>query len=240
MVDLTHKVALVTGASRGIGRSISVALAEKGASLFLASRNLAKLRQVEKEIRDRGGRAVVHTFDLAVEQEIIDLFQDIQKTFGRLDIAVHNAGVGYFSNIVDVPMIEFDKIMQVNLRGTFLCCQQSLKLMIPQGSGYIINISSMQGIKAYPKQSVYAASKHGIMGISKALAAEAQKHHIRVSVILPGAVDTELIGDARPDLDRSVLIYPEDISKTVLYLLSLSERAMVDQVVIRRSTATPF
>jgi 3-oxoacyl-[acyl-carrier protein] reductase len=98
----------------------------------------------------------------------------------------------------------------------------------------------MQGIKGYPKQSAYAATKHGIMGMTKSLSAEAQKHNIRVSVILPGAVDTELITDARPELDRSLLIHPEDISKAVLFLLSLSGRAMVDMLVIRRSTASPF
>ncbi len=112
--------------------------------------------------------------------------------------------------------------------------------MIPQKSGYIINISSVQGVKAYRQQSIYAASKHAVMGMSKALAAEVQEHNIRISAILPGGVDTDLISDARPDLDRSILIKPEDIAQTVLYLLSLSDRAMVDQVMVRRFTSTQF
>jgi NAD(P)-dependent dehydrogenase (short-subunit alcohol dehydrogenase family) len=239
-VDISDKTALVTGASRGIGKSISLALAGSGARLVLSARDTRKLEQVEKEVRDRGGSAVVIPSDLAKEEDIASLFEGIKKQFGRLDIAVHNAGIGYFEDLVDFPMDKFDEIFRVNMRGTFLCCKYAMKLMIPARAGYIINISSMQGIKGYTKQSAYAASKHGIVGMTKSLSAEAQKHNIRVSVILPGAVDTELIADARPDLDRSLLIRSEDISKAVLFLLSLSDRAMVDMLVIRRSTASPF
>jgi NAD(P)-dependent dehydrogenase (short-subunit alcohol dehydrogenase family) len=217
-----------------------LALAGSGARLVLSARDTRKLEQVEKEVRDRGGSAVVIPSDLAKEEDIASLFEGIKKQFGRLDIAVHNAGIGYFEDLVDFPMDKFDEIFRVNMRGTFLCCKYAMKLMIPARAGYIINISSMQGIKGYTKQSAYAASKHGIVGMTKSLSAEAQKHNIRVSVILPGAVDTELIADARPDLDRSLLIRSEDISKAVLFLLSLSDRAMVDMLVIRRSTASPF
>jgi 3-oxoacyl-[acyl-carrier protein] reductase len=112
--------------------------------------------------------------------------------------------------------------------------------MVAQRSGAIINISSVVGFKGYPNQAAYTASKHGVVGLTKSLAAEAQEHDIRVSVILPGGVDTHLVGDARPDLDRSVLMQPEDIAQTVLYLLSLSDRAHVDQIYIRRRTSKPF
>ena len=239
-IDISNRTALVTGASRGIGRSISLALAHAGARVILSARDTRKLEQVEREIKDGGGSAVVIPSDLAKEEDIASLFGEIKKRFGRLDISVHNAGVGYFEDLVDFPMDRFDEIFRVNMRGTFLCCKYAMKLMIPARAGYIINISSMQGIKGYTKQSAYAASKHGIMGMTKSLSAEAQKHNIRVSVVLPGAVDTELISDARPDLDRSLLIPPEDISKAVIFLLSLSDRAMVDMLVVRRSTASPF
>ena len=239
-LDIKNKTALVTGASRGIGKSISVALAESGARVILSARDTRRLETVRKEINDKGGDAVAIPADLSEEEDIVSLFEEIKKQYERLDIAVHNAGVGYFEDLVDFPMDKFDEIFRVNMRGTFLCCKHAMKLMIPARAGYIINVSSMQGIKGYPKQSAYAATKHGIMGMTKSLSAEAQKHNIRVSVILPGAVDTELIADARPELDRSLLIHPEDISKAVLFLLSLSGRAMVDMLVIRRSTASPF
>jgi NAD(P)-dependent dehydrogenase (short-subunit alcohol dehydrogenase family) len=239
-LDIKNKTALVTGASRGIGKSISVALAESGARVILSARDTRRLETVRKEINDKGGNAVAIPADLSEEADIVSLFDEIKKRYERLDIAVHNAGVGYFEDLADFPMDKFDEIFRVNMRGTFLCCKHAMKLMIPARAGYIINVSSMQGIKGYPKQSAYAATKHGIMGMTKSLSAEAQKHNIRVSVILPGAVDTELITDARPELDRSLLIHPEDISKAVLFLLSLSGRAMVDMLVIRRSTASPF
>jgi NAD(P)-dependent dehydrogenase (short-subunit alcohol dehydrogenase family) len=238
--DISGKTALVTGASRGIGKSISLALAGSGARVVLSARNVEKLRQVEEEIREKGGEAAVIPCDLAKEGDISSLFARIGEQFGGLDISVHNAGIGYFEEVVEFPLDKFDEIFRVNMRGTFLCCKSAMKLMIPAGSGHIINISSMQGIKGYPKHGVYAASKHGIVGLTKSLSAEAQQHNIRVSVILPGGVDTELIVESRPTLDRSEYIHPEDISKAVLFLLSLSERAMVDMIVMRRSSSSPF
>ena len=141
---------------------------------------------------------------------------------------------------MDFPSSDYDKIMDINLKGVFLCCREAMRLMVPAGRGYIINISSVVGFKGYPEQSAYTASKHGVMGLTKSLSVEAQEHNIRVSVILPGGVDTDLVRAARPDLDRTVLIPPEDIADTVLYLLSLSERAVVDQVYIRRRNSAPF
>jgi 3-oxoacyl-[acyl-carrier protein] reductase len=112
--------------------------------------------------------------------------------------------------------------------------------MIPQKSGYIINVASVVGFKGYVNQAAYTATKHGVMGLTKVLSAEAQPHGIRTSAILPGGVDTDMVGDARPDLDRSVLLQPSDIAQTVMYLLSLSERAAIDQIYIRRRNSTPF
>ena len=142
--------------------------------------------------------------------------------------------------MVDFSMEDFDRLIDINLRAVYSCCQQALKIMIPAKKGYIINLSSVVGIKGYPRQTAYGAAKHGVMGLTKALAAEVAEHDIRVSVILPGGVDTNLIREVRPDLDSSVLMQPEDIADAVLYLLELPERAMVDQIYIRRSKSSPF
>jgi 3-oxoacyl-[acyl-carrier protein] reductase len=112
--------------------------------------------------------------------------------------------------------------------------------MVPQRSGYIINISSVVGFKGYENQSAYTATKHAVVGMTKTLTLEAQKYNIRASVIHPGGVDTDLAGEARPDLDRSILMQPEDIAQTVLFLLSLSDRAAVDEIYIRRRGSSPF
>jgi len=239
-VELKNQVALVTGASRGMGRSISLALAEAGAHVILAARNEDRLQKVKQEIIVKGGLATPLKTDISVEQEIISLFETIKENCGRLDIVVNNAGIGIWGKLVDFAIEDFDKLINVNLRSMYICCQQALKMMIPAGSGFIINLSSVVGFKGYVNQSAYTATKHGVMGLTKSLAAEVQEHGISVSAILPGGVDTDFIGAARPDLDRSILIPPEDIAKTVLFMLSLSDRTMVDQIYIRRRTGTPF
>ncbi len=238
--NLNGKIALVTGASRGIGKAISLALAGTGATVILSARTVEKLKRVKTEIEKDGGKAEVLPVDISKTSDIINLFRDIKDRFGRLDILINNAAIGIFGDMADLTAEDFDKTFEVNVKSIFTTSKQALKMMIPQKSGYIINISSIMGVKAYKQQSIYAASKHAVMGMSKALAAEVQEHNIRVSAILPGGVDTDLISDARPDLDRSILIKPEDIAQTVLYLLSLSDRAMVDQVIVRRFTSTPF
>lgn len=239
-VNLHDHVALVTGASRGIGRSIGIALADAGAHVVLSARSRDALESVKEEISERGGSATAAASDVSSEQETVALFDRIWEQFGRLDILVNNAGIGIWGKLVDFDMKDFDRLMSVNVRGMYLCCQRALKLMIPKKQGYIFNISSVVGFKGYPRQSAYTASKHAVMGITKSLAVEVQKHNICVTAILPGGVDTSFIGDARPDLDRSVLMPPEDIAHTVLYLLSLSNRAWVDQIHIRRRNGTPF
>ncbi len=239
-VDLKGCVAIVTGASRGIGRSISLALAEAGAHVVLAARHIDDLKKVEGEIAGRGGKATPVTADIGIEKDIESLFSRVKKDLGRLDILVNNAAFGIWGELVDFSMKDFDRMMNVNARGFYICCQQAMKIMIPAGRGYIINISSVVGFKGYPNQSAYTASKHAVMGITKSLAVEAQKYGICVSAIQPGAVDTDLALKARPDLDRTILLRPDDIAHTVLYLLSLSGRAWVDQIYIRRRTSTPF
>ncbi len=238
--DLHGQVALVTGAGRGIGRAIALALARQGAHVVAAARTIDQIESVASEIADSGGAATPIAVDIADEQSIAARFHQISEQPGRLDILINNAGLGLYGPVADFPAADFDRVMAVNVRGTFLCCQAAMRLMIPKRSGYILNVSSVVGFKGYPNQAAYTASKHGVMGLTKSLAVEAQEHGIRVSAILPGGVDTEMVAQARPDLDRSILIQPDDIARTVLYLLSLSDRAHVDQIYIRRKTGSPF
>ncbi len=231
---------MITGASKGIGRSISRSLAAKGIKVLLAARSEKLLDILKNEIEGSGGFARVYPVDLRKDNDILKLFKQIKKDFNQLDILINNAGVVKSGNMVDFSMEDFDMLIDINLRAVYYCCQQALKMMIPVRNGYIINLSSVVGIKGYSGQTAYGSVKHGVMGLTKALAAEVAEHTIKVSVILPGGVDTDLIREARPDLDSSVLMQPEDIADTVLYLLELPKRAMVDQIYIRRSKSTPF
>ena len=153
---------------------------------------------------------------------------------------MNNAGLGISGPLADFPEASLDTLMAVNVRGVFLCCQKAMRMMVPARRGYIINISSVVGFKGYANQAAYAASKHAVMGITKALAVEAQPHGIRVSAVLPGAVDTGLMDALRPDLDKALLMKPEDVADAVLFLLSLSDSAAVDEIYIRRRTSAPF
>jgi NAD(P)-dependent dehydrogenase (short-subunit alcohol dehydrogenase family) len=239
-LNLQGKAAVVTGAGRGIGRAISLALGRAGASVVVVARTMEQIESVANEITSARGKAIAIRADMAEEGDIRSLFDQVNERFGRLDVLVNNAGVGLFGPVAEFSAADFDRVVSVNLRGTFLCCRQAMRAMIPQGRGYIINISSVVGFKGYPNQAAYSAAKHGIMGLTKSLSVEAQQHGIRVSAVLPGGVDTDLIRAARPDLDTSVLMQPEDIAQTVMYLLSLSEQAAVDQIYIRRRTSQPF
>lgn len=239
-MDMKDRVAIVTGSGRGIGRAIAVKLARSGAHVVLTSRTEEQLQEVASEIISSGGSAEVCTADLAKEQDIIALFKNVAVNCGQLDILINNAGFGIFGPVADFSAEDLDAVLGVNLRGCFLCCREAMKLMIPRKSGYIINISSVVGFKGYPNQAAYTAAKHGIMGITKSLAVEAQEHNIRVSVISPGGVDTDMIRQARPDLDPELLLKPEDIAQSIEYLLSLPERAAVDEIYIRRRNSSPF
>ena len=237
---LENQIAIVTGAGRGIGRAVCQALAAAGAQVIAAARTRGQIEGVGREITTAGGRCEAMPVDLADEASIRQLFASVNDRFGRLDIVVNNAGVGRFGPVAEFSTDDLDTVLNVNLRGTFLCCREALKLMQPRRCGFIINVSSVVGFKGYPHQAAYTAAKHGIMGLTKSLAVEAQEHGIRVSAVLPGGVDTELVAQARPDLDRAVLMQPDDIAHTIMYLLSLSDRAHVDQIYIRRRNSAPF
>jgi NAD(P)-dependent dehydrogenase (short-subunit alcohol dehydrogenase family) len=237
---LAGKVGLVTGAGRGIGRAIALAMAGGGAHAVLAARTQAEIDAVAAEIARAGGQATAVAMDLADETSVRAAFAAVRSRLGRLDVLVNNAGIGFYGHVKDFALADLDRMVAVNLRGAFLCCQEAMRIMAPQKSGYIINISSVVGFKGYPRQAGYAATKHAVMGLTKSLAAEAQEHGIRASAILPGGVDTAMVRLARPDLDPSILLRPEDVAQAVMFLLSLSDRAAVDEIYIRRRTSRPF
>ena len=239
-MDLSGQVALVTGGGRGIGRSIALALSKAGARLFLTARSGRELESVAAEIRAGGGEADFLAADLCRAEGVEEVFGALRRRYAALDVLVNNAGLGLSGPLAEFPEESLDLLLGVNVKGLFLCCQQAMRQMVPARRGYIINISSVVGFKGYANQSAYAASKHAVMGITKSLAVEAQPHGIRVSVILPGAVDTGLMDALRPDLDKALLMKPQDVADAVMFLLSLSDSAAVDEIYIRRRSSAPF
>jgi NAD(P)-dependent dehydrogenase (short-subunit alcohol dehydrogenase family) len=211
---LTNKVALVTGAARGIGRAIARAYAEHGAHVALGDVLVEQARAVAGEIRAAGHTAMALHLDVTDPQSVQQAVDATVDRFGRIDILVNNAGVLRPHPIVDFPLADWDLIFRVNVRGTFLCAQAAARQMIGQGhGGCIINVSSASGKKADREESAYCASKSAVIGLTRCLALELGPYGIRANAILPGATDTEML---RGLIDQVPGVREELLAKTPL------------------------
>lgn len=224
---LAGKVAIITGASRGIGRATAAHFAALGAAVTLAARDTAALEANARAIEAAGGRALAQPSDVSDERSVEQLFARTVAAFGRVDIVVNSAGA-----IANVPFPEmeaatWDRVIGVNLRGTFLCCRAAFRQMIPQGGGVIINLSSLSGVKGvekFPGLSAYNSSKFGVAGLTEILAVEGRSHGIRVLAVSPGAVDTEMLREAAPHLKAGMT--PEEMARILAWLAGPDARPL--------------
>ncbi len=198
---LDGKIALVTGSSRGLGKEIAKGFAQYGASLVLA--DIAYPEETEEEIKGEGARCIAVRTDISKEVEVKDLSQKITSEFGRVDILVNNAGITQlaYTPTEELAVKEWDRVMDINLRGTFLCCKYVGGSMIKTGGGSIVNIASTAGITGVPRAPAYCASKAGVILLTKSLALEWAQHDIRVNAIAPHYLETELTKGVR-DSDK--------------------------------------
>ncbi len=236
---LHGKTSLVTGGAKGIGRAISLRLAEGGARVAVCGRDRAALDAVAADIRSAGGEALPLCCDLAEEDQILRLFQDVDQAWGDLEILISNAGCFVSALVTETSTKEWDRVLNVNLRGAFLCAREAMKRMASRG-GRIINISSVVGLKGYASQGAYTASKHGLLGLTKVMAAEGKENGIVVQAICPGGVDTGMIHDARPDIPTQDLMQPEEIADAVLFMLGQTGNAVTDLLTLRRRKSAAF
>lgn len=235
MSDMKDKVALITGASSGIGRATGEAFAARGAKVILAARRRPELATLTSEIEARGGKASFVVADVASAKDVERMVAHAMETFGRLDYAVNNAGIeGKLSGIMDLPEEEWDRVFNTNLKGNFLCMKYEARSMIAGGhGGAIVNVGSVNSFLGFPTGSAYVASKHGQVGLTTSASAELAPHGIRVNLVCPGFIETpmhhRLRGIVGDDLFDKVLIprvhtrragRPDEIAQTIVFLCS--------------------
>ena len=238
MESLTGKIAIVTGAGRGIGKAIALALGRAGARVALAARSESELRAVAEEIRSGDGDALALSTDVTRDDEMERLVQRTLKEWGSIDILVNNAGWGKTGPVVSSTTADWDATLKVNLRAPMILSRLVLPTMLEKRSGAIVNIGSISAKAGQANTAAYSASKFGILGFTQSLFEEVREYGVKVSVILPGFVDTPLIPQNKR-VDRSKMIRPEDIAETVLFVLSSPPNSCPVEITVRPQQ-TPY
>jgi short-subunit dehydrogenase len=226
---LLQQAALVTGASRGIGRGVALALARAGADVAIAARTMPDLETLAKEIEALGRRAVLIPADMRDDRSVEGMVAGALDAFGRLDILVNNAGLGHFGPVDEMSIENFDEMLGVNLRGPFLCTRAVVPAMKRQGSGANLNIASVAGLVANPNLSGYNATEFGLMGFSEACMLELRHFGIKVAAICPGSTATDFAGGHSSEGRLTV----DDVAHAALAILTASPNALVSQVHLR-------
>ena len=237
---LENKVALVTGAGRGIGRAIAIALAKEGAEVIVNyNGSEERAKEVKQTIEENGGKASVYKCNVSDFEACETMIKDVVKEYGHLDILVNNAGITKDGLIMKMKEEDFDAVLNVNLKGTFNTIRHSARQMLKQRSGKIINISSVSGILGNAGQANYAASKAGVIGLTKTMARELGSRGITVNAIAPGFVDTEMTEVLSEELKESACKQiilgrfgkPEDIANAAVFLASDKADYITGQVI---------
>ena len=217
---LKDRVAIITGAGRGIGRETAIDFAREGANVVLVSRSEKELSEVASEVEKLGTSALVATCDIAMEEEVKKVFEKAVSCFGRVDIVVANAGIHLRKPVIETTTEEWDEMMAINLRGTFLYCREAAKIMIEQNYGKIIIVSSESGKKGSAFQGAYCTAKFGQIGFTEVLQDELKDYNINVNAVLPSATNTKLLRDSYPEVNHSLLLKPEQIAKVITFVAS--------------------
>jgi meso-butanediol dehydrogenase / (S,S)-butanediol dehydrogenase / diacetyl reductase len=233
---LKDKVALVTGASRGIGYASSLALAKEGATIVGTARTQKDLDALVESITKAGGKAKGITCDVTRSADVAACVKQAVEAFGKIDILVNNAGIGGYRPFLDWTEADYDKIMATNAKSTWLFCKEVIPHMQKQGGGNIVNISSVAGLQGYPSEGIYCMSKFAQVALSQSLDREFYKQNIKVSLVCPGGVETHFaIGDGRSHGGANMKGFsaPEDVAEGVLIAVLPRERTRVVNVILR-------
>jgi len=245
--DLDRTVALVTGASSGIGAAAARSLAERGAAVALVARRAERLERLAGEIADAGGTALPLAADVGEQDQARSAVERTVEELGRLDVLVNNAGVMLLGPAVEAPLEEWERMVQVNLLGLFYTAHAALPHLLaaaaeePRRVADMVNISSVAGRMARKGSGVYNATKHGVGAFSESLRQEVTGRHVRVSLVEPGAVDTELQSHNRPEIEQQIrgrfeemdILDSEDIADAIAYVVTRPRHVAVNEILVR-------
>jgi 3-oxoacyl-[acyl-carrier protein] reductase len=227
-MSLSGRVALVTGASQGIGRVCALKLAQSGATLALAARNQQKLQELVGAIEATGGKAAAFSLDVGDEEQIKSVFKSVIAQFGKIDILVNNAGITHDQLVMRMKRADWDSVLNTNLTSAYLCTQQAISSMLKQRWGRIINVTSIFGQMGQAGQANYAASKAGLIGLTMAIAREVGSRNITCNAVAPGFIETAMTSGLGDDFKQNAVKMiplgrvgsPEDVANAVAFLAS--------------------
>ena len=235
-MKLQNKIAVITGAGKGIGKATAELFLKEGARVILTSRNKSDLEQILADNISKKDNITIIAGDISKEETIQKVIDETIGKYNRIDILVNNAGFGIFDNLVDSKSEDFDALFNTNVRSLYLITKGFLPHMIKEHSGTIINIASIAGKQGFATGSIYCASKHAVMGLSRALMMEVRQYNIRVCAVCPGSVATEFFrADSQTTLSSSKesVLQAEDIAETILLAASLPENATIHEIEVR-------
>ncbi|WP_438006814.1 SDR family oxidoreductase [Sorangium sp. So ce321] len=233
---LKDKIALITGASRGIGRASALALSREGAVVVGVARTAADLDALERELRAAGGRGLMIEADVTRAASVAACVERAVRELGRIDILVNNAGVGGYRPFLEWSEDDYDRIMATNMKGTWLFCREVIPHMRRQGGGHIINVASVAGLQGYANEAIYCASKFAQVGLTQALDREFWQENIKVSAVCPGGVETHFaLGDGRTAGSERMQGFStaEDVAEAVVLAALPRDRSRIVQIVMR-------
>lgn len=229
---LDGQTAIVTGAGRGIGRGVALALAAEGAAVVLAARTRRELADVAAAVRERGGRALAVPTDVTSPEAVDALVEQTVAELGRVDVLVTAAGVASFGPLAGTKPADWEPMLAVNLRGAMLCCRAVLPPMLRQRRGTIINVASIAARRPIAGAAVYSATKAGLVAFSQVLAEELRADGVRVGVVVLGAVDTPLWDSIPGGPDRARMLKPEDVARAVVLMAALPPHAALEDLTL--------
>jgi 3-oxoacyl-[acyl-carrier protein] reductase len=226
---LKDKVAIITGGGRGIGKAIALGFANQGAHIVVAARTESEVISVSEKVREFGRESLGFVCDISDENQVKNFIDATISKFKRIDVLINNAGIGSMRPVYATSLESFEKVLKVNLTGTFLCTKHVWQPMKNSGGGSIVNVSSLGGLVGYPLLAAYCASKWGQIGFTKACAEEGKKDNIRVNAIAPGKADTAIRSKIKED--KTKMLTPEDQVDACVFLASDESRYITGQVI---------